>query len=110
MLSDKWIQNNYIKGEKIEVFDKPKVYYCYWKDQNKNNVGVTLSFGYAHDTHYEFEIDAWDKMCVSILKIKSDKLSDDKIVDELRNFLVEYGFLKLDELLKAWSIPFNCNI
>lgn len=66
MLSDEWIAAGYSAGETIWIV--PTLVSCkYWETAEKERVGISVSFHYASDTHYEMAIDEWNKFIETAL-------------------------------------------
>lgn len=58
MFSDQWIRAGYTKGTQIELIPH-LVHYSIWYDQTEKPVGISISFEYADDTHYEMRYESW---------------------------------------------------
>ena len=61
MYSDDWHRKGYEIENPIRLV-RP-IYYRHAYDRSGNLVGVIVDFEYAHDAHYEFLADAWDRFC-----------------------------------------------
>ena len=50
--SDEWLRLGYQKGDKIIISDDKRINYELWYEDNNNDIGVTVNFEYADDSHY----------------------------------------------------------
>lgn len=62
MYSDEWLRLGYHKGNKNIIANDKHINYIFWYDDNEQEVGVTLNFEYADDSHYELQYNEFLKL------------------------------------------------
>lgn len=101
LYSDCWLKKGYKKSSRIRINDHIDLFK--WYDDSKVNIGVTISFNFADDVHYELRTDQWSKFINLISKQKD--ISD---YDSLNSFFeMDYPHIQLSDFLEKNNIEYK---
>lgn len=101
MYSDFWLKQGYVK--KITRINE-HIVLSEWIDDSRQIVGVSFSFNYENDIHFELKIDEWKKFLKDVLETEDE-------INYIKNLKVlfedESPYRKLAEILDTNSIKYQ---
>jgi len=99
--SDEWLRLGYQKGDKIIISDDKRINYELWYEDNNNDIGVTVNFEYADDSHYGLQYEEFMKLI--------DALGGGSDYNAILSKFFKDGrpLYKISDFMKSKNIQFN---
>ena len=98
MYSDEWIKKGYKHLSQKNIAET--ITFSEWVNESNTIIGVSLSFNFESDVHFELLIEDWNRFLVEVLK----EDSNEKL---MKYFDCEAPYLKLIDDLKSNGIKYQ---